>query len=249
MCTRVCLACVRPQTNRQVQARGESSFCGQTATSSLSPAPLHPRAPARLTAALLLLQTMAVSRPLLSPECPSLHNGRFQPESGVRYKRGARVHAPPLSPQPSALSPNALNPRLWTPDPKPSASALRPKPQAPSSKPAAPSPTPCALSHYLYARQGVDSLSLGSLGRSSSRKLPILSGVDRQDSLTLDEVCACTLTPPNIARVFVPDVNPEPQPLFCRLQGLGVTADPSSRSCRASSARTASRWTRSEPAP
>jgi hypothetical protein len=40
-------------------------------------------------------------------------------------------------------------------------------------------------------RQGVDSLSPGrSLGRSSSRKLPILSGVEPQDSLTMEEVRA-----------------------------------------------------------
>ena len=30
--------------------------------------------------------------------------------------------------------------------------------------------------------------------------------------------------PPLSQPLFVPDVNPEPQPLFCRLQGQGVTA-------------------------
>ena len=33
-------------------------------------------------------------------------------------------------------------------------------------------------------------------------------------------------SPPNTPQVFVPDVNPSPLPLFCRLQGLGVTTDP-----------------------
>ena len=42
----------------------------------------------------------------------------------------------------------------------------------------------------------------------------------------LPDVTLVPPPPPNIARVFVPDVNFEPQPLFCRLQGLGVTAVP-----------------------
>ena len=33
-------------------------------------------------------------------------------------------------------------------------------------------------------------------------------------------------TYPEHSQLFVPDVNPGPKPLFCRLQGLGVTPDP-----------------------
>ena len=32
------------------------------------------------------------------------------------------------------------------------------------------------------------------------------------------------ITPPLLSPVFVPDATPEPQPPFCRLRGLGVTA-------------------------
>jgi len=45
----------------------------------------------------------------------------------------------------------------------------------------------------------------------------------------INEVSALKIAevhPPLHGTVFVPTVTPEPQPLFCRLQGLGVTASP-----------------------